>query len=82
MYVLHTGCQWTAIPRDLPPRITVNGHFKMWQHDRTLHRLHHALYAACRGQAGCDAIPTAAIIDRQSINNAETGGFEPARPRC
>ena len=24
MYVLGTGCQWRAIPKDLPPRSTVN----------------------------------------------------------
>ena len=24
MYVLSTGCQWRAIPKDLPPRSTVH----------------------------------------------------------
>ena len=74
MYVLSTGCQWTAISKDLPPRSTVNGYFKRWQHDRTLDRLHHALYVACREQAGCDASPTAAVIDSQSVKSAEKGG--------
>ncbi len=27
MYVLSTGCQWRYIPKDLPPRSTVNGYF-------------------------------------------------------
>ena len=27
MYVLSTGCQWRAIPKDLPPRSTVNSYF-------------------------------------------------------
>ena len=74
MYVLGTGCQWAAIPKDLPPRSTVNFYFKCWEHDRTLDRLHHALYVACREQAGCDASPTAAIIDSQSVKSAEKGG--------
>ena len=26
MYVLSTGCQWRYIPKDLPPRSTVNGY--------------------------------------------------------
>ena len=26
MYVLSTGCQWRAIPKDLPPRSTVHGY--------------------------------------------------------
>jgi transposase len=45
--------------------------FKRWEHDRTLDRLHHALYVACREQAGCKASPTAAIIDSQSVKSAE-----------
>ena len=35
MYVLGTGCQWRAIPRDLPPRSTVNHYFCRWLHDGT-----------------------------------------------
>ncbi len=75
MYVLSTGCQWAAIPKDLPPRSTVNFYFKRWEHDGTLDRLHHALYVACREQAGRQASPTAAIIDSQSVKSAEKGGF-------
>jgi transposase len=26
MYVLSTGCQWRAIPKDLPPRSTLFGY--------------------------------------------------------
>ena len=44
MYVLSTGCQWRAIPKDLPPRSTVNHYFCCWQDDGTLDRVHHALY--------------------------------------
>ena len=74
MYVLSTGCQWRAIPKDLPPRSTVNFYFCRWQHDGTLDRLHHALYVRCREQAGRAASPTAAIIDSQSVKGAEKGG--------
>jgi transposase len=74
MYVLGTGCQWRAIPKDLPPRSTVNFYFCRWQHDGTLDRLHHALYVRCREQAGREASPTAAIIDSQSVKSAEKGG--------
>jgi transposase len=71
MYVLSTGCQWRAIPKDLPPRSTVNFYFCRWQHDGTLDRLHHALYVRCREQADREASPTAAIIDSQSVKSAE-----------
>ncbi len=74
MYVLSTGCQWRAIPKDLPPRSTVNYYFCRWQYDGTLNRLHHALYVLCREQVGRDASPTAAIIDSQSVKSAEKGG--------
>ena len=74
MYVLSTGCQWRAIPKDLPPRSTVNFYFCRWQHDGTLDRLHHALYVLCREQSGRQASPTAGIIDSQSVKSAEKGG--------
>ena len=48
MYILGTGCQWAALPKDLPPRSTVNSYFLRWDYDRTLDRLHHALYVQCR----------------------------------
>ena len=74
MSVLSTGCQWRAIPKDLPPRSTVYGYFDRWDHDGTVQRLHHALYVQCREQAGREASPTAAIIDSQSVKGAEKGG--------
>ena len=79
MYVLGTGCQWRAIPKDLPPRSTVNYYFCRWQHDGTLDRLHHTLYVLCREQANHEASPTAAIIDSQSVKSAEKGGVGSTR---
>lgn len=79
MYVLSTGCQWRAIPKDLPPRSTVNYYFCRWQQDGTLNRLHHALYVLCREQAHRDASPTVAIIDSQSVKSAEKGGAKSIR---
>ena len=75
MSILSTGCQWGALPKDLPPRSTVNSYFLRWEYDRTLDRLHHALYVRCREQAGREASPTVAIIDSQSVKSAEKGGF-------
>jgi transposase len=74
LYVLSTGCQWRAIPKDLPPRSTVYGYFDLWEWDGTLDRIHHALYVKCREQAGREASPTTAIIDSQSVKGAEKGG--------
>ena len=74
MYVLGTGCRWAALPKDLPPRSTVNGDFCRWDHDGTLDRIHPALYLQCREEAGRAASPSAAIIDSQSVKSAEKGG--------
>ena len=79
MYILSTGCQWAALPKDLPPRSTVNDYFLRWDWDGTLGRIHHALYVRCREQAGREASPTAAIIDSQSVKGAEKGGIASIR---
>jgi transposase len=71
MYILGTGCQWASLPKDLPPRSTVNDYFCRWNHDGTLDRIHHALYVQCRQMAGLETSPTAAIIDSQSVKSAE-----------
>jgi transposase len=74
MYILSTGCQWASLPKDLPPRSTVNDYFRRWDYDGTLERIHHALYVKCRELAEREANPTAAIIDSQSVKSAEKGG--------
>jgi transposase len=79
MYILSTGCQWRAIPRDLPARSTLYDYFDLWSYDGTLDRLHDALYVKCREQAGREASPTAAIIDSQSVKSTEKGGVASIR---
>ena len=74
MYILSTGCQWRAIPKDLPPRSTLFDYLDLWSWDGTLERIHHALYVECREQEEREASPTAAIIDSQSVKSAEKGG--------
>jgi transposase len=74
MYILSTGCQWAALPKDLPPRSTVNDYLRRWDDDRTLDRIHHALYVRYRELGGGEASPTAAIIDSLTVKSAEKGG--------
>ena len=73
-YVLSTGCQWAALPRDLPPRSTVWDYLDLWDWDGTISRIHHVLYVECREKAGREASPTMAIIDAQSAKGAVKGG--------
>ena len=59
LYMLSTGCQWRALPKDLPPRSTVNDYFGLWSWDGTIKRIHDALYVRCREALEWDANPTA-----------------------
>src|ERR1043165_7242039 len=66
LYLLSTGCQWRAIPTDLPPRSTLSEYLARWEADGTLGRIHSELYGRCREQAGRTEGPTAGILDSQS----------------
>src|SRR3546814_17948404 len=79
LYVLRTGCQWRALPKDFPLRSTVYGYFWEWPHFRVLDRIHHALVAACRERDGREPSPSAAILDSQSVKAAEKGGARGTR---
>jgi transposase len=37
--VVSPGCQWRAIPRELPPRRTISPYFGRWEADGTLRRI-------------------------------------------
>jgi len=72
-YVLSTGCQWPALPKDLPPKSTVWEYLDLWEWNGTLERIHHALYVATREHEGREASPTVAVIDSQSAKAAQKG---------
>ena len=74
MYITGTGCQWSDIPKDLPPKSTIHDYLDRWNDDGTFEHIHHILYMRCREQAGREASPTAAVIDSQSVKSAEKGG--------
>ncbi len=74
LYVLGTGCQWRALPKDLPPKSTVHEYLMLWDWDGTLERIHHALYLLSRDLEDREASPSAGVIDSQSVKGAEKGG--------
>lgn len=74
-YVLSTGCQWKAMPKDLPPKSTAHFYFMLWDWDGTLDRIHDALYVATREATGREASPTVAIIDSQTSKAAQKGAL-------
>lgn len=73
-YVLATGCQWRALPKDLPPRSTVHEYLMLWAWEGTLERVHDMLVAEARTRAGRQRHPSLGIIDSQSVRSAEKGG--------
>jgi len=74
LYLLSTGCQWRALPREFPPRTTVQGYFYRWRDDGTWRRINAALVARARQARGRKPAPSAGIIDSQSAPTTESGG--------
>lgn len=80
-YVLATGCQWKALPKDFPPKSTVWDYLDLWEWDGTIERIHHVLYVAVREQAGREASPSTAILDSQTAKGAQKGALR-STPRA
>jgi transposase len=81
LYLLTTGCQWAALPRDFPPRSTVFDHFQRLVESGALERIHDALFERERRRLGRRAEPTLAIVDAQAVAGAAKGGLR-STPRA
>ena len=82
LYVLSTGCQWRALPREFPPYSTVQGYFYAWRDNGLWHKLVKVLVRYARRRLGRKPSPTAAIIDSQSAATTQAGGprgFDPGK---
>jgi transposase len=70
LYVCRTGIAWAYLPHDFPPYQTVYDYYAKWEVDGTTEALHSLLREQVRVAKGRAAIPTAAIIDSQSVKTS------------
>ena len=74
LYMLRSGCPWRLLPRDFPPRSTVQRYFAHWRDSALWARINRQLLMATREAQGRNASPSAGIIDSQSVKTPESGG--------
>ena len=76
-YILWSGCQWKALPKDLPPKSTVHDYLELWNWDGTYGG---ASITNCTSRFGSKkgvraASPTVAIIDSRTARASQKGGL-------
>jgi transposase len=75
LYVTRNGCAWRNLPHDLPPWSLVYNYFWRWQRDGVWQAAHSQLVGDLRQIAGRTRLPSAAILDSQSVKTTEKGGL-------
>lgn len=79
-YLDRTGCAWRMLPHDFPEWQTVRNYFDAWLKDGTWEQIHDTLRAAVRVKAGKKPFPSVGILDSQSAQTTEKGGFVALMP--
>ena len=73
-YLVRYGVEWRALPADFPPWQAVYAFFERWAERGLPQRLVDRLRGQLRVGAGRAELPTAAVIDSQSVKAADTVG--------
>ena len=56
LFIASSGCQWRMLPKDFPPRSTVQGYFYAWRDSRLWETINQLLVMSARELEGREAV--------------------------
>jgi len=74
LYQTKNNCTWADLPRDFPPKSTVQDYYYAWIGNGTWQRWLGLLRQQARVEEGRDPTPSAGCIDSQSVPASHIGG--------
>ncbi len=80
LYITRNGCAWRNLPHDLPPWALVYNYFWHWQQQGIWRTVHDQLVGDLRQKMGRSRLPSAAVLDSQSVKTTEKGGHAVLMP--
>lgn len=72
-YIVRSGAAWRLMPHDFPPWQTVYSHFRTWKLCGLWQEVNDQLLEQTRIQEGRSPLPSAAVIDSQSVKMPDKG---------